>query len=62
MVTIVAHSLFQKKRLNYFDLKEIIIKKSKNKSFWKEQFRTIDYIFDNIGVLDEKALKSILSV
>jgi ATP-dependent Zn protease len=62
VVTIVAHSLFQKKRLNYFDLKEIILKKSKNKSFWKEQFRTIDYIFDNIGVLDEKALKSILSV
>jgi hypothetical protein len=61
-VTLVAHALFNKKRLGFSELRDLLTKKSKNKSFWKEQFKTINYIFDNRDALDEKDLKSILSI
>jgi hypothetical protein len=60
-VTLVAHALFQKKKLNYEDLKKLLTRKTANKEFWKEQFKNINYIFDNIGTIDEKYVKSILS-
>jgi len=59
-VVLVSHALFQRKRLYYSDLKEILTKKSENKEFWKAQFKNIDYIFENGEDLDEKSLKSIL--
>lgn len=61
-VTLVAHALFEKKKVNFADLQNILTKKTKNKSFWKEQFKMINYIFDNQETLDEKEIKSILSV
>lgn len=61
-VTLVAHALFNKKRLGFSELQDLLTKKSKNKSFWKEQFKTINYIFDNRDALDEKDLKIILSI
>ena len=61
-VTLVAHALFEKKRLNFLELQNLLIKKSKNKSFWKEQFKIINYIFDNKDALDIKEIKSIMSV
>jgi hypothetical protein len=61
-VTLVAHTLFQRKKLSYFDLKSLLTKKSQNKKFWKKQFKQIDIIFDNIGDLDEKELKYILGL
>lgn len=60
-ITIVAHALFEKKRLNFLDLKNLLIRKSKNKEFWKEQFKSINYIFDNLETLDDKEIKSIMS-
>lgn len=59
-VTIVAHALFRHHRLNFDDLQTLIIKKSRNKKFWKEQFKNIEYFYDNCENLDEKDLKSIL--
>lgn len=61
-VTLVAHALFNKKRLGFADLQLLLTKKSKNKSFWKEQFKTINYLFDNRADLDEKELKIRLSI
>lgn len=61
-VTLVAHALFNRRRLGVADLQLLLTKKSKNKSFWKEQFKTINYLFDNRTALDEKDLKSILSL
>ena len=58
-VTLVAHALFEKKKLNFSELQLLLNKKSKNKSFWKEQFKTINYLFDNKGSLDIKEIKSI---
>lgn len=59
-ITIVAHALFRRHRLNFDDLQTLLIKKSKNKKFWKEQFKNIEYFYDNCDNLDEKDLKSIL--
>jgi hypothetical protein len=59
-VVIVSHALFQRKKLYYSDLKSLLLKKSPNKSYWKAQFKQIDYLFDNRGLLDTKELKSIV--
>lgn len=59
-VVIVAQELFQKKKLCYNELKQLLLKKSSNKKFWKKQLKQIDYIFNNANSLDEKELKSIM--
>lgn len=59
-VTIVAHALFRHRKLTYQDLQELLTKRSKNKKFWKEQFKKISYFYDNSAHLDEKDLKSLI--
>ena len=59
-VNLVAHGLFQKKRLYYTDLKSLLTKKSENKEFWREQFKAIDYIYKS-GALDDNKLRIILA-
>lgn len=59
-VVLVSHALFQKKKLYFSDLKNILTKKSNNKEFWKNKFNNIDYIFDNNDNIDELTLKNIL--
>lgn len=59
-VTIVAHALFQRKRLSFSDLKELLTKKTKNKQFWKEQFKNINIVDSHQNSDDEKVLKLIL--
>lgn len=61
-VTLIAHALFHKKKLNFLDLKSILLKKSKNKEFWKNKFKTISSFYDNVETIDEKKLKFILSL
>lgn len=61
-VTLVAHALFQKKKLSYSELKDLLTKKGKNKSFWKEQFKSINYLYDNAAHLGEKDFKEMLSI
>lgn len=56
-VTLLAHHLFAKKRLSFFDIKKLLIKKSPNKIFWKEQFKIISEIFDKNICIDEAYLK-----
>lgn len=60
--TLISHALFDKKRLYHVDIKNLLCKKSANKAFWKEQFKTIDYISDHAGNLDHKELKKLLSL
>jgi len=45
-IELVAHSLFKHKRLVYQDLRDLLTKKSKNKKFWKEQFKIISQNFN----------------
>lgn len=53
-VKLVSHALFNKRTLYYSDLKEILIKKSKNRMFWKKHLKNIDTIFDSANVNDER--------
>lgn len=59
-VNLVAHGLFDRKRLYYSDLKSLLTKQGENKKFWRDQFKTIDYIYNNYGRLDEQDLRIIL--
>ena len=61
-VMLVANTLYSKKKLSYSNLKTLLTTKSNNKKFWKQKFKTIDSIFDNIDDLDEDRLKVILSI
>jgi hypothetical protein len=56
-VTLLAHLLFKKKRLSFFNIKNLLLKKSPNKKFWISQFKMISDIFDKNMHLDEKYLK-----
>lgn len=46
-VEIVSHSLFKHKTLSFADLQSILVKKSKNKKFWRNQFKLIKQSFQN---------------
>lgn len=61
-VIIVAHELINNKKIYFSDLKKILLKKSKNKIYWKEQFKLIDSIYNNMEGFDEKKIKDILSI
>jgi ATP-dependent Zn protease len=56
-VTIIAHSLFKKKKLSFIEIKELLIKKSDKKDFWKKKFKIIDQLYNNSEVLDENYIK-----
>lgn len=60
-VTAVAHGLFQKKRLNFEDLKNILTKKTENKKFWKERMKMISKFY-NKETIDEKEFRSMISL
>jgi hypothetical protein len=59
-VILVSHALFAKHKLAFDDLQNLLTKRSKNKSFWKEQFKKINCLYD--PALDIKNLRFILSV
>lgn len=61
-ITLVAHALIKKKKLDFPDLMNLLSKKSENKEFWKNQLKAINHFYDNADCLDEKDLKSILSL
>jgi RNase P protein component len=60
-VVIVAHSLFQRKRLSFSDLKNLLTKKSENKEFWKEHLKVLNNLSEK-SPIDEKEFRSILSL
>ncbi len=58
-VVLLSHSLFKRNKLNFNDLRKILCSnKSNNKDFWKDQFKTIDYL--SAHDLDNRTLKTIL--
>lgn len=60
-VTAVAHILFQKKRINFEDLKNALTKNTEHKEFWKERLRVIQKAYKNDG-LDEEEFRSMISL
>ena len=61
-VTLLAHALFSKKKLSFLDIKNLFLKKSSNKKFWRAKFKSISSIFDNTSALDENFLKITLGL
>ena len=57
-VMLIAHALFDKKKLNFVEIKDILTKKSKNKEFWKIQFKEIINLFNDKIPLDERDLSN----
>ena len=62
VVTLVAHSLVKKKKIYYSELQDLLTRKSKDKQFWKDKFRAINFIYNNPETLDENTIKSIMSL
>jgi hypothetical protein len=44
-IKLLAHSLYEKRKLQEEDIRQLLIKKSPNKKFWKKQFNTITSLF-----------------
>lgn len=61
-VTLVAHGLFKKKKIELSELKVLLTRKTENKEFWKKIFKVHDELYSNSEPLDEKEFKSILSL
>jgi hypothetical protein len=59
-IILISHALVNKKQLLHKDIKSILCKKSKNKLFWKEQFKNIDFILKNLKKLSCKDIKNLL--
>jgi hypothetical protein len=59
-VKLIAHALYQKKKLDYNDIKNILTRKSKHKDFWRNKFKDINILLDSSKVLDNRELHSIL--
>lgn len=60
-LSLLAHLLFKKRRLEYVEIKKILIKKSVNKSYWKKQFKLIELINKSDFFLKEEELKKIFN-
>jgi len=52
-VSAIAHALFDRKKIYFDDIKYILIRKTNNKEFWKNKFKDINYIYNNIESLDK---------
>jgi len=52
-IKLLSHILYQKRRLKEDDIKQLLLKKSPNKKFWKKQFKTTDILFtlDNAAIM-----------
>lgn len=59
-VILIAHALFEKKRVSFDKIKELLVENSERLSFWKEQLPEIFRIHEDNSSLDEKELKIIL--
>lgn len=59
-IKLISHMLYKHKELNEGDLKHFLTRYSENKEFWKNRFKAIKIIYNNIADLDEKYLKEIL--
>lgn len=59
-IKLISHALYKRKRLDWEDLEDLLIKKSTNKKFWKERFKEIAILVDSPEELDEKEIRSYL--
>lgn len=51
-VKLLAHALYDKRKLQYEDLKQLLTKKSERKKFWQQRFKDIDLLFKDHDVVN----------
>lgn len=56
----IAHSLYQKKRLTFDELKYLLTRKTDHKDFWKDRFKKINFIHNEKNYPTEAAVKDLL--
>ena len=62
-VELLSHFLFKKKRINYQQIKSLMIRKSINKQFWRRHFKKIDQLTSVLSYpLDSDKIKTILEL
>jgi hypothetical protein len=61
-VKLLAHTLYDKRKLQYLELKNLLVRKSKNKKFWKDRFSKIEriYVYDGNNHPDDNVIKKII--
>lgn len=61
-VKLIAHALYDRRKLQYDDLKQILLKKSINKKFWQQQFRNIDLLFKDRDTTNTTHIANIIKI
>jgi hypothetical protein len=56
----VAHSLYQRKKLSFDEIKYILIHKTEHKEFWQDRFRKIKLIHNENKPLTEEIAKDLM--
>jgi hypothetical protein len=51
-VKLLAHALYDRRKLQYEDLRYLLTKKSENKKFWQQQFKDIDTLFKEHNLIN----------
>jgi hypothetical protein len=59
-VKLVAHALYQRRKLYYVDLKNLLTRKNDRKDFWKMQFKLINFIHHDSKIPEEQEVKEAL--
>lgn len=60
-ISILVHLLFKKRRIEFYDIKNSLIKKSNNKIYWKTKLKLVEKVNSTEFFLDEQILKKLLS-
>ncbi len=58
-VKLLAHALYDKRKLQYEDLKQLLNKKSERKKFWQQRFKDIDLLFKDHDVVNYDHIKNL---
>jgi hypothetical protein len=53
-IRLVSHFLYKKKKITEEELRTLLIKKSKNKTFWKNRFKKIDFLLGQEDLPDDE--------
>ena len=61
-VVLISHALFGHKKIFFDKIKKILTKKSQNKKFWKDKFKSIIELDQSYETLDEENMKIIMSI
>ena len=58
-VKVIAHALYQKKRLRFDEIRFLLTRRTINKDFWKDRFKKINLIYSNRSSATDSIIKQI---